>query len=129
MKTKIIISLGIILLLICTVGCQNNSLNASNNLSKPEVTIPEESAGVAIENPDTNCSTINPHPVAEGMTETFEITYDEVMILYCDGYAFSDILLALETSELVDQSPEALLARLRTRTWQEIWDEFGLSTD
>ena len=129
MKTKLIISLGIILVLICMVGCQNNSLNASNSLSKPEATSLDESAGELVENPDTNCSAINPHPVAEGMTETFEITYDEVMTLYCDGYAFSDILLALETSELVDQSPEALLVRLRTRTWQEIWDEFGVSPD
>ena len=129
MKHKSIFSLGIILLLIYMVGCQNNSLNAAKNLSKPEATIPEESTRVAIEKPDTDCSAINPHPVAEGMTETFEITYDEVMILYCDGYAFSDILLALETSEMVDQSPEALLARLRTRSWQEIWDEFGISTE
>jgi len=129
MKPKLIISLGIILLLISTVGCQSNSLNASNSLSKPEETSLDESATEPVENPDTNCSAINPHPVAEGMTETFEITYDEVMTLYCDGYAFSDILLALETSELVDQSPEALLVRLRTRTWQEIWDEFGVSPD
>lgn len=129
MKPKLIISLGIILLLISTVGCQSNSLNASNSLSKPEETSLDESATEPVENPDTNCSAINPHPVAEGMTETFDITYDEVMILYCDGYAFSDILLALETSELVDQSPEALLVRLRTRTWQEIWDEFGVSPD
>ena len=129
MKTKIIISLGIILLLICVVGCQNNSLNASNSLSKPEEISEDASTEELVENPDTNCSAINPHPVAEGMTETFEITYDEVMILYCDGYAFSDILLALETSELVDQSPEALLARLRTRSWQEIWDEFGISPE
>jgi len=127
MKTKLIISLGIILLLICMVGCQNNSLNSSNSLSKPEETFLVESPGEPTEKPDTNCSAINPHPVAEGMTETFEITYDEVMILYCDGYAFSDILLALETSELVDQSPAALLARLRTRSWQEIWDEFGVN--
>ncbi len=84
----------------------------------------EDSATEPAENSDTNCSTIDPHPVAQGMTETFEITYDEVMNLYCDGYAFSDILLALETSELVDQSPETLLARLRTRTWQEIWTEY-----
>ena len=129
MKPKLIFYLGIFFLLICTVGCQSNSLNASNNLSKPEEISEDESTEELVENPDTNCSAINPHPVAEGMTETFEITYDEVMILYCDGYAFSDILLALETSELVDQSPEALLARLRTRSWQEIWDEFGISPE
>ncbi len=129
MKTKLIISLGIIVLLLGTVGCQSSSLNGSNSLSKPEPTSLDESATEPTENPDTNCSAINPHPVAEGMTETFEITYDEVMTLYCDGYAFSDILLALETSELVDQTPAALLARLRTRSWQEIWDEFGLNLE
>lgn len=129
MKTKLIISLGIIFLLICTVGCQDNSFNAFNSLSKSEETSLDESAREPVENPDTNCSAVNPHPVAQGMTETFEITYDEVMTLYCDGYAFSDILLALETSELVDQPPEALLVRLRTRTWQEIWDEFSVSPE
>ena len=129
MKTKLIISLGIFLLLISMVGCQNNSLNASNSLSKPEEISLDVTDDKATENPETNCSATNPHPVAEGMTETYEITYDEVMTLYCDGYAFSDILLALETSELVDQTPASLLARLRTRTWQEIWDEFGVKLE
>ncbi len=113
--------------MIWTVGCQSNSLNGSNTLSKPEEVALEESVGKPDDSPETNCSAINPHPLAESMAETFEITYDEVMTLYCDGYAFSDILLALETSELVDQSPAALLARLRTRSWQEIWDEFGVN--
>ena len=127
MKTRLITFLGIFLLLICTVGCQSISPNASNSLSKTDTTSLDESARKPPEKPDTDCSALNPHPLAEGMTETFEITYDEVMTLYCDGYAFSDILLALETSELVDQSPEALLARLRTRSWEEIWDEFGIT--
>lgn len=117
----------IFFLLISVLGCQSGSLTASNSLSKPEVAAPLESTGESVENTDTNCSAINPHPVAEGMTETFEITYDEVMTLYCDGYAFSDILIALETSELVDKSPTALLVRLRTRSWEEIWDEFEVN--
>lgn len=78
---------------------------------------------------DIDCSTQNPHPLAKGITEDFEITYNEVMILYCDGNAFSDILLALETAELVDESPAALLARLRTRSWEEIWDEYGINPE
>jgi len=127
MKPKIIFSMGIILVLISTIGCQSSALNASNSLSKPETTSMVDSATEPAEILDTNCSTIDPHPVAQGMTETFEITYDAVMNLYCDGYAFSDILLALETAELVDQSPETLLARLRTRTWQEIWTEYGVN--
>ena len=129
MKIRFYIPLGIIFLMIWTVGCQNDSLKGSNTLSKPEAVALEESDGKPDDNPETNCSATNPHPLAEGMAETFEITYDEVMTLYCDGYAFSDILLALETSELVDQSPEALLARLRTRTWQEIWDEFDVNPE
>lgn len=129
MKKKIIFALGITLLLIFVVGCRDISLNADNTLSKPESISLDTLEEGPTENPDTNCSAINPHPVAEGMTETFEITYDEVMTLYCDGYAFSDILLALETSELVDQSASALLARLRTRSWQEIWDELGVNPE
>lgn len=129
MKIRFFIPLGIIFLMIWTVGCQSNSLNGSNTLSKPEEVTLEESVGKPDDNPETNCSATNPHPLAEGMAETFDITYDEVMTLYCDGYAFSDILLALETSELVDQSPAALLARLRTRSWQEIWDEFDINLE
>ena len=129
MKNKTIISVGIFLLLLVSTGCQSDSLKASYFQSKPETTALEESAGEITENPETNCSAINPHPVAEGMAETFDITYDEVMVLYCDGYAFSDLLLAYETTQLVDQSAEELLSLLETRTWEEIWDDLGLNKD
>ena len=78
------------------------------------------------ENPETNCSSLNPHPMAEGMAEQFDVTYDEVMTWYCDGAAFSDILLALETDLLVDQTPEELLSMLEDSTWEEIWVELGV---
>ena len=78
------------------------------------------------ENPETNCSSLNPHPMAEGMAEQFDVTYDEVMTWYCDGYAFSDILLALETELLVDQSAEELLSMFDNQTWEEIWVELGV---
>lgn len=78
------------------------------------------------ENPETNCSSLNPHPLAEGMTEQFDVTYDEVMTWYCDGAAFSDILLALETVDLVEISVEELLGMLDDSTWEEIWQELGV---
>ena len=78
------------------------------------------------ENPETNCSSLNPHPMAEGMAEQFEVSYDQVMTWYCDGYAFSDILLALETEELVDQSAEELLYMLEDSTWETIWEDLGV---
>jgi hypothetical protein len=126
MKRRFFLILGMILVISILAGCQSESLKSSNILSKTEQTIPVEPAAALAENPDTNCAAVNPHPLGQSMAETFEISYDEVMTLYCDGYAFSDILLALETSTLVDQTPAALLARLRTRSWQEIWDEFGV---
>jgi hypothetical protein len=45
------------------------------------------------------------------------------MTWYCDGAAFSDILLALETAELVDTSVEELLIMVEDSTWEEIWQE------
>ncbi|NQS91113.1 MAG: hypothetical protein HQ574_01775 [Chloroflexi bacterium] len=129
MKNKITIAFGMILLLLVSAGCQSDSLKASYFQSEPETTSLEESTEDPVENPETNCAAINPHPVAEGMAETYQITYEEVMTLYCDGFAFSDILLALETTTLVDQSPEDLLALLETRTWEEIWADLGVNQE
>ena len=133
MKYRITITTVIFLFSLVLAGCQSNSLKASYNQSRPEaeaeIEINVESDGEAVGHSETDCAVLNPHPMAVSITEKFDITYDEVMTLYCDGFAFSDILLALETSELVDQSPAALLARLRARSWQEIWDEFGISPD
>lgn len=86
----------------------------------------EETSPEPTENPETNCSALNPHPMAEGMAEQFDVTYDQVMTWYCDGYAFSDILLALETELLVDQSAEELLSMFDNQTWEEIWSELGV---
>jgi hypothetical protein len=78
-------------------------------------------------NPETDCSTLNPHPIAQGMVETFDVSYDEVMTWYCGGYAFSDILLALETSDLADVPVPDLLPLTETLSWNEIWDDLGVS--
>ena len=86
----------------------------------------DEESPEPTENPETNCSSLNPHPMAEGMAEQFDVTYDEVMTWYCDGAAFSDILLALETELVVDQTPEELLSMLEDSTWEEIWVELGV---
>jgi hypothetical protein len=138
-----------LLILLVLTGCGTDSLKSAPNASQEEV-IAEEGSGEEIaagesegeiaagesegettqaeptENPETNCSALNPHPMAEGMAETFEVSYDQIMIWYCDGSAFSDILLALETEQLVDQSPEELLSMLEDSTWEEIWQDLGV---
>ncbi len=124
----------IILLLLAAAGCGSNSLKSDLNQPRPEIA---EIGDVEVEigdediesNLETDCSTLNPHPIAVSMEEKFEVSYDEIMTWYCDGYAFSDILLALETEKLVDLSVPALLSRLRTRGWEIIWDELGVNPE
>jgi hypothetical protein len=154
-KGKLFITIGIVslLLLLFLTGCGTDTLKSAENTSQEETIAEdgsseeaamgesneetttdgsdgepaEEESGVEpTENPQTNCSSLNPHPMAEGMAEQFDVTYDEVMTWYCDGSAFSDILLALETEQLVDQSPEELLSMLEDSSWEEIWQDLGV---
>ena len=66
--------------------------------------------------------------MGESIADKFNAAYEDVMGWYCDGYAFEDILLALQTSQLVEDSPQSLLSRLDTRSWEEIWEELDLTT-
>ena len=129
MKYRFVATAGLVILILITAGCGSDSLKSSFFQSKPGTAILDESSIEPTENPETNCSSINPHPVAEGITEKFSISYDEVMTIYCDGYAFSDILLSLETEQLVDQSVEDLLSLLDNHSWEEIWDDLGVSPE
>ena len=132
MKHRFVATVGLFILILITAGCGSDSLKSSFFQSRPETAetaLLEESPIEPTENPETNCSSLNPHPVAEGITEKFPISYDEVMTIYCDGYAFSDILLALETEQLIDQSVEDLLILLETHSWEEIWDDLGVSPE
>ena len=129
MKHRLVITSGLFILVLISAGCGSDSLKSSFFQSRPETALLEEPSSEPTENPETNCSSLNPHPIAEGITEKFSISYDEVMTIYCDGYAFSDILLALETEQLVDQSVEDLLSLLETRSWEEIWSELGVKPE
>lgn len=105
---------------------QDDATAEDSTSDQAEDTGEEGSDPQPTENPETNCSSLNPHPLGESIAEQFGMTYDEVMTIYCDGYAFSDILLALETEELVELSAEELLAMVKEKTWEEIWDELGV---
>jgi hypothetical protein len=148
-KRKLFITIGIIsiLILLILTGCGTDTLKAfqqsaqkeSSSVSGSSEEHSEESPPLdsadsdshaePTENPETNCSTLNPHPMAEGMAEQFEASYDEIMTWYCDGAAFSDILLALETEELVDLSVEELLVMVEESTWEEIWEDLGVNPE
>lgn len=132
MKKYLLIGM-ILSILFIGAGCQGDVIKSANYQSRPEVGAEADTdagaendpdAGV---NPETDCSTLNPHPVAQSMVETFNVSYDEVMTWYCDGYAFSDILLALETSDLADVPVPDLLPLVRNQSWEEIWDDLGVN--
>ncbi len=134
MKKYLMIAV-ILSVMLGAAGCQGDSLKSSSYLSRPEIAADAdadaelETDGDAGLNPETNCSTLNPHPIAQGMVETFDVSYEEVMTWYCDGYAFSDILLALETSDLAEVPVPDLLPLTVNQSWDEIWDDLGVNPE
>jgi hypothetical protein len=75
-----------------------------------------------------NCVETNPHPIGQSIADTYDTTtYDQVMIWFCDGSTFDDILLALETNDLTGVPVEDLLAlRAAGTDWDQIWQDLGL---
>lgn len=72
-----------------------------------------------------NCTEENPHPIGQSIAETYGVSYEQVMIWFCEGYSFDNILIALETSEAVDVPAGTLLEMLLEKDWDEIWAEVG----
>lgn len=76
-----------------------------------------------------NCTEADPHPIGENIALTYDVPYDQVMVWYCSGYSFENILIALETSAAVDIPAETLLQMLLEKDWETIWDEVGFAGD
>ncbi|MGD8905237.1 MAG: DUF5667 domain-containing protein [Anaerolineae bacterium] len=79
------------------------------------------------------CVGADPHPTAQRLADTYDVTYEEIMGWFCDdGYGLGEIKHALETSVATGDSPEDLLAlKNELGGWGEVWQELGLigSTD
>lgn len=78
---------------------------------------------------DTIKECLNPAAQALGssIAGSYGISVEAIMDWYCSGYAFEDILLALQTTAQVELSPDELLHRLgQGQTWDEIWVDIGL---
>lgn len=127
MRNKPLILIGLVLLLLCTACQPETGKTPFTPTAEPtETTVVPTAAPTAT--PVTNCTEQNPHPMGLSISEQFQISYEQVMTWYCQGDAFSDILLALETQEIADEvEAEELLSRLETQTWEEIWEDLGVS--
>ena len=77
------------------------------------------------------CLGMDHSQIGEGIAQQFENTdYDEVMSWFCEGAAYEDILVALQTEKLTTYPADEMLAMLADgMSWEEIWDVTGLTTE
>lgn len=111
----------------------NQSTNEEDALAPapdPTEEIQEETQEEIIQ--DADCYEDGIHPAAQSIVDEYKgiIEYDEVMIWYCNGAAFEDIMNALLTEEMVEADPEELLRRIADgETWNDIWLTLGIIED
>ena len=97
-------------------------------LSTPQSGTTELLPVIIIGGADTaECLSPEAQTMGSSIAANFETTYEQVMGWYCAGHEFEDILLALQTADGLQVTPQALLDRLEQgQTWEEIWKELGL---
>jgi hypothetical protein len=75
----------------------------------------------------TECLDPASQAMSSSIAASFETPFETVMLWYCSGYAFEDILLALQTAAQVETPAGELLVKLgQGLSWEEIWIEIGL---
>jgi hypothetical protein len=105
MKTRILFAVSVSLLVLLIIGCDGPG--------------PEPVGGI-------HCTEVDPHPVAQGIARKFDVPYEDVMTWFCSGNSFDDILLALQTAELVDRPAGELLIMKENSSWDQLWEELGI---
>ena len=67
--------------------------------------------------------------IGQSIADDYEtVNYEQVMIWFCNGAEFEDILVALETETLTDRSADEMLKMLADGLiWDEIWQIAGLT--
>ena len=123
-------SVGLIVVLTianCTAVTVEHGVSGDqpNSSSVEQSTLaPEESPSLV----DQPCTDLDPHPIGAEIAGTYDVAYKDVMGWFCSGHTFEDILLALQTKKLADVELEWLLdKRLRGKSWDQIWDETGIT--
>jgi hypothetical protein len=149
-KTLFLLLIIVMLLSGCTEGSPESSPPATDpvpstqqevnqppvSTNPPEETAPEVTKEVPTEETPEVQETLGPdcygdetHPIGQSIADSYpELTdYDEVMVWFCNGFEFEDILTALQTSEDISiPAGELLEAFANGQTWEEIWVELGL---
>lgn len=82
-----------------------------------------------IEDPEEEgiCVTGTLHPVGMSLSLRYETPYEDIMTWFCDGFGFGEIMLALQTSQVTEMTPEELLLlKVELGGWGEVWQHLGL---
>jgi hypothetical protein len=90
---------------------------------------PVEESTFQVETAAPNCLGDEISPIGQSIADDYESTsYEQVMIWFCNGAEFEDILVALETEVQTDASADEMLKMLADGfTWEEIWQLVGLT--
>lgn len=86
----------------------------------------EAGTNLTAETSVTRCTEVDPHPLGVSIAEKFDVSYERVMMWFCSGHSFDEILVALQTSGMSDRSPEELLTMRANKSWDQIWTELGI---
>lgn len=122
-----------VVVLLATLGACSGEISTGSELT-PELTdgsdAGEESTPTGSSGPvDVICPEESPHPIAEDIAGTFEVSYEQVDAWFCSGIPFDEILLALQTQKITDIEVEQLFdERMQGKTWDEIWNDLGITT-
>lgn len=69
----------------------------------------------------------NAHPLATALAETYDLSESEVMNMFCNGFSFGEIMLALQTQQMNGTpAADSLAQRQNGQGWGQIWQEAGL---
>lgn len=107
------------------LGCSSTAAPAETPAPTAQYA-PETPAPTEEYVPEVDCSQEEIQPIIESIAEQFGVSYDQVMAWACNGEALEDILLALQTSELTQRSPEELLKMKDEAGWDALWESLGL---
>ncbi len=106
----------LLLVIVFGAGCTQDGLESSETATEELVQ-------------NSECYGEGEHPAALNIAEEYQslADYEDVMIWYCNGAEFEDILNALLTEEMVGVDAEYILRRIAGgETWNDIWLDLGV---
>jgi hypothetical protein len=90
---------------------------------------PTQAATLEVVTATPNCLNGEVSPIGQSIADEYDsVDYDQVMVWFCNGAEFEDILVALETESQTGTPAEEMLKMLAGGlTWDEIWQVIGLT--